>query len=299
MKKLFTRKAILLVSALVLISAIIVFVPESQPVDYHSALISDAVDEAPPFTAEDDAPSSFVFGTIKWDSPSINEVAGTYGSSLIFVEDSPVPTSSGQELGDEDGDASSYAEDPPDITLPEVDPALPEDDPVPPEGDPESPQDGTVTGAGASNPLNEPPLSVYNGQRVGSVSVPSVGLADPLAVGTSLEGAQHVLESSAALIHYGYMGLPTDALVSVIGGHNYMEFNKLKDAKIGDEVVLYLEWGTFVYEIYDIQYHQTLGSAPRGNLVVYTCYPYDEWENPTKNAYFFCRLKDYGYQEAG
>ena len=138
-----------------------------------------------------------------------------------------------------------------------------------------------------------PPAGVYNGQVIGKVLVPAVGLTDVLTVGTTLGGAQDVLEDNAALIHYDFMGLPNVAPVSVVGGHNYMVFNKLKDAKAGDSVILELNWAVYEYEIYEIKVQPELKSAPRGNLVLYTCHPFDQRENPPENAYFMCRPKGY------
>lgn len=144
-----------------------------------------------------------------------------------------------------------------------------------------------------------PPTSIENGQVIGSVSVPAVDLVDTLAVGTSRSNAQKVLETSASLICYGTAGLPGQADIVMIGGHNYMEFNKLKDAKIGDEVILELDNGTLTYSIDDIKIQAVLLAVPTGSLILYTCYPFDEMHSPTSYAYFLCTLKSDFSNERG
>jgi sortase A len=177
------------------------------------------------------------------------------------------------------------------LETPDGETQQPAESETPQPGEPELP-DEEIPQTAESKAADGPPDSVANGQAIGRIIVPAVNLTDALTVGTSLDEAQEVLEGNAALMHYDYMGLPAQASVSVIGGHNYMKFDRLKDAQVGDSIILELDWGIYEYVIYEIKIQPELRSAPRGNLVVYTCYPFDNWEDPDQNAYFMCRPKD-------
>lgn len=68
----------------------------------------------------------------------------------------------------------------------------------------------------------------------------------------------------------------------LVAGHNNTFFNGLKYAKTGQEILIRTSYGNFTYEITDIQikdYNDKSAynlSADSENLILYTCYPFDE-----------------------
>lgn len=68
----------------------------------------------------------------------------------------------------------------------------------------------------------------------------------------------------------------------LIAGHNNTYFNGLKYAKIGQKVKIRTSYGNYIYEINDIQVKKATDtsaydlSADYENLIMYTCYPFDE-----------------------
>lgn len=82
----------------------------------------------------------------------------------------------------------------------------------------------------------------------------------------------------------------------LIAGHNNTYFNGLKYAKKGQKVKLRTSYGNYVYEITDVKvkdHNDTsaydLGAAHE-NLIMYTCYPFDELGLTPDRCFVYAKL---------
>lgn len=81
---------------------------------------------------------------------------------------------------------------------------------------------------------------------------------------------------------YNGSAIPGYGKTILVAGHNNTYFNGLKYAKTGQEILIRTSYGNFTYEITDIQtkdYNDKSAydlSADSENLILYTCYPFDE-----------------------
>lgn len=112
------------------------------------------------------------------------------------------------------------------------------------------------------------------GDEYGTLRVDAAGIVSPIFVGDDetqlLYGAGH---------YYGSV-FPGDIGNTVITGHTNSVFKTLGEAQIGDEIRLELTYGTYVYEISNIEIkshtdQSILASSEEQMLTLYTYYPFD------------------------
>ena len=91
-------------------------------------------------------------------------------------------------------------------------------------------------------------------------------------------------------IYYGSF-IPGYGKASLVAGHNNTYFNGLKYAKKGQIIKIRTNYGNYKYEITDMQVKDKSDrsaydlSANEENLILYTCYPFDEL-GLTPNRFF-------------
>lgn len=114
------------------------------------------------------------------------------------------------------------------------------------------------------------------GDEYGELTIPSANIVSPLYVGddtsTLLYGAGQ---------YYGSV-FPGDAGKTVISGHNNSVFQTIGEAQIGDTITLDLSYGTYVYEISNLEVksgsdHSIIEpiETEENILTLYTCYPFN------------------------
>ena len=123
------------------------------------------------------------------------------------------------------------------------------------------------------------------GNRFGEIQIPDCDIDCPLFMGDG-----DVALRNGVGIYYGSF-VPGYGSTILIAGHNNTYFNGLKNAKKGQEVTIRTSYGNYRYEIVDTAVKDALDttaydlSADHENLVMYTCYPFDEI-GLTPNRYF-------------
>ncbi len=81
---------------------------------------------------------------------------------------------------------------------------------------------------------------------------------------------------------YSGSSIPGYGKTILIAGHNNTYFNGLKYAKENQKIKIRTSYGNYIYEITDIQVKTNTDktaydlSANQENLILYTCYPFDE-----------------------
>ncbi|WP_319469760.1 class D sortase [uncultured Trichococcus sp.] len=112
------------------------------------------------------------------------------------------------------------------------------------------------------------------GDEYGTLRVDAAGISSPVFVGDDetqlLDGAGH---------YYGSV-FPGDIGNTVITGHTNTVFKTLGEAQIGDAIRLELTYGTYVYEISNIEIKSNtddsiLAPSEEQILTLYTYYPFD------------------------
>jgi len=114
------------------------------------------------------------------------------------------------------------------------------------------------------------------GDEYGELMIESANIVSPLYVGddtkTLLYGAGQ---------YYGSV-FPGDAGKTVISGHNNSVFETIGEAQIGDTITLDLSYGTYVYEISNLEVksgsdHSIIEpiETEENILTLYTCYPFN------------------------
>ena len=114
------------------------------------------------------------------------------------------------------------------------------------------------------------------GDEYGELMIESANIVSPLYVGddtkTLLYGAGQ---------YYGSV-FPGDAGKTVISGHNNSVFETIGEAQIGDTITLDLSYGTYVYEISNLEVksgsdHSIVEpiETEENILTLYTCYPFN------------------------
>ena len=90
---------------------------------------------------------------------------------------------------------------------------------------------------------------------------------------------------------YSGSAVPGYGKTILVAGHNNTYFNGLKHAQKGQIVIIRTNYGNYRYEITDMQIKDANDrsaydlSADKENLIMYTCYPFDEL-GLTPNRYF-------------
>ena len=112
------------------------------------------------------------------------------------------------------------------------------------------------------------------GDEYGTLSVDAVGIVSPVFVG---DGATQLLYGAGQ--YYGSV-FPGDIGNTVITGHTNSVFKTLGQSQLGDDIRLELTYGTYVYEISNIEIKSNtdqsiLAPSEEQILTLYTYYPFD------------------------
>lgn len=112
------------------------------------------------------------------------------------------------------------------------------------------------------------------GDEYGMLSVATANIISPVFVG---DNETQLLYGAGQ--YYGSV-FPGDIGNTVIAGHTNSVFKTLGDAQIGDSIRLELTYGTYVYEISNIEIksgtdQSILAPSEEQILTLYTCYPFD------------------------
>ena len=129
------------------------------------------------------------------------------------------------------------------------------------------------------------------GTKYGTISLPSLGLTLDFYFGDSLSVLRNGVGNSGGAYFPGEGG-------SIIAmGHNYKGILKtLPNIKNGDQIILDLVYGKFVYEVYDskIVYYEDTSELPlqrdEERLMLYTCYPTDGFGHAVDRYVVYSKL---------
>ena len=130
------------------------------------------------------------------------------------------------------------------------------------------------------------------GYRFGELSIPDCKVECPLFMGDA-----EVALGNGAGVYYGSF-IPGYGGTILIAGHNNTFFNGLKNAKAGQEIILKTSYGNYRYKIRETAVKDSLDttaydlSADYENLVLYTCYPFDEVGLTGKRLFVYADLTD-------
>ena len=108
------------------------------------------------------------------------------------------------------------------------------------------------------------------------IIIPDCDIECPLFMGDG-----DIALSNGAGIYYGSF-LPGYGGTTLIAGHNNTFFNGLKHAAAGQEIIIRTSYGNYKYQIRETAVKEALDttaydlSADYENLILYTCYPFDE-----------------------
>ncbi len=129
------------------------------------------------------------------------------------------------------------------------------------------------------------------GTKYGTISIPSLNLTKDFYFGDSLSVLRNGIGNSGGAYFPGEGG-------SIIAmGHNYKGILKdLPKVKNGDQIILDLIYGKFVYEVYDakIVYYKDSDKLElqreEERLMLYTCYPTDGFGHAVDRYVVYARL---------
>ena len=115
------------------------------------------------------------------------------------------------------------------------------------------------------------------GTQYGIITVEHLRLEAPLFSGDT----DAILRIGSGM----YRGSPYPGQLggTLIGGHNTDEFGKFGSLQIGDEILLTLTYGTYIYEVIDMQVKryddptaiELMTDRTKRSIILYTCYPLD------------------------
>ena len=114
------------------------------------------------------------------------------------------------------------------------------------------------------------------GNQFGEILIPDCGIECPLFMGDG-----DIALSNGVGIYYGSF-VPGYGGTTMIAGHNNTFFNGLKFSAAGQEITIRTSYGNYRYQIRETAVKEALDttaydlSADYDNLVLYTCYPFDE-----------------------
>lgn len=119
------------------------------------------------------------------------------------------------------------------------------------------------------------------GDRVGTISLPSLGLSWPIFEGTTDE------QLARGVGHYVGSVLPGLNDNSILSGHRTSVFNRIGELKINDLILVQTQPGIFTYqvrgfEIVDRSDQTVIGPAPTAVLTLTTCYPFNSLTRTTQ-----------------
>ena len=130
----------------------------------------------------------------------------------------------------------------------------------------------------------------YYGQRLGEVIIEDCQIYTALYFGDG----NYELNNGVGMYSGGY--IPGYGKTVMIAGHNNTAFNGFKYAQKGQKVIIRTYYGTYTYEITDIQVKQSTDSSAYDfslnyeNLIMYTCYPFDELNLTPYRCFVYAKL---------
>lgn len=157
--------------------------------------------------------------------------------------------------------------------------------------------DGHPAGKPAENIFTSAPQTSPEVVRLSSIQFPSYGTRfGKLTISSaSIEADLYFGDGSAQLKNgvglYNGSFIPGYGKTILIAGHNHTFFHTLGNAKVGDQIRIETNYGTYLYRIDDTQVKKAADAsaydlaANKENLVLYTCYPFDEL-GLTPNRYY-------------
>ncbi|MEE1056185.1 MAG: class D sortase [Acutalibacteraceae bacterium] len=114
------------------------------------------------------------------------------------------------------------------------------------------------------------------GEMFGELIIDDCAVDAPLFLGDN-----SVALRNGVGIYYGSC-IPGYGKTILVAGHNSTFFNGLKNVEKGQSIVIKTSYGNYEYEITDLAVKQANDSsaydlsADEENLILYTCYPFDE-----------------------
>ena len=130
------------------------------------------------------------------------------------------------------------------------------------------------------------------GVQFGEVIIKGCGIDCPLFMGDG-----DIALSNGAGVYYGSF-IPGYGGTTLIAGHNNTYFNGLKKAERGQEIIIRTSYGNYKYKIRETAVKDALDtssydlSADNENLILYTCYPFDEVGISSKGFFVYADLID-------
>lgn len=95
---------------------------------------------------------------------------------------------------------------------------------------------------------------------------------------------------------YNGSSIPGYGRTILVAGHNNTYFNGLKYAKKGQKVKIRTSYGNYIYEITDVKVKKATDksaydlTANYENLIMYTCYPFDELGLTPDRCFVYAKL---------
>lgn len=126
------------------------------------------------------------------------------------------------------------------------------------------------------NKITREEFAPADGERVGVLEIPSQGMVTPIVEGTRYD------DLFAASGHEATTSWPGDQKQVFLTGHRNTDFAVLKNIQPGDEIIMKMQYGDFVYKItdtaivsqYDVHVIDPETSFEKDQLVLMTCYPF-------------------------
>lgn len=118
----------------------------------------------------------------------------------------------------------------------------------------------------------------YPGDRYGEISIDGTTVSAPLYYGDDTATLNKGVGTYKDDIG---VGIPGEGKTILLAGHNNTFFNGLQQVEIGDIVTIETHYGTYTYEVTDMQVKDYQDSSAYDfsrtdeNLIMYTCYPFD------------------------
>ena len=151
----------------------------------------------------------------------------------------------------------------------------------------------TVTNAEGTPEVKSEVVKYPNyGNQFGEIIISDCGIECPLFMGDG-----DIALSNGAGIYYGSF-VPGYGGTTMIAGHNNTYFNGLKYAEPGQEIIIRTSYGNYKYKIRETAVKEALDptafdlSADYENLVLYTCYPFDEIGLTSKRFFVYADLTE-------
>ena len=149
----------------------------------------------------------------------------------------------------------------------------------------------TVTNAKGEPEINSEAVKYPEyGNCFGEIIIPACDIDCPLFMGDG-----EIALSNGAGVYYGSF-IPGYGGTTLIAGHNNTYFNGLKKAASGQEITIRTSYGNYKYKIRETAVKDALDttaydlSADYENLVLYTCYPFDEIGLTSKRLFVYADL---------